>query len=129
MHLFVYGTLRRGQSNYKRLLEDKNGIEFVDNAKTINNYAMFTSGIPFVHKQPEISLIRGEVFMVWEKYIVKDLDALEGHRDGERQGYHRELTPVRLDNGADMLAWLYFYYGVHHGSIVQSGDWLDRNNK
>jgi gamma-glutamylcyclotransferase (GGCT)/AIG2-like uncharacterized protein YtfP len=28
-----------------------------------------------------------------------------------------------------MLAWLYFFYGVHHGSLIHSGDWLDRNHK
>lgn len=128
MHLFVYGTLRRGQSNYQRLLDGKEGFEFVGSATTANKYTMSSSGIPFVHKQPEMSLIRGEVFMVWDNKLIKSLDSLEGHQDGERQGYHRELTPVRLDNGVDMLAWLYFYYGIHHGTVVQSGDWLNRNN-
>ena len=77
IHFFVYGTLRRGQSNYQRLLDGKNGFKFIGYATTENKYTMLSSGIPFVHKQPETSLIRGEVIMVWEKYIVKDLDALE----------------------------------------------------
>jgi len=128
IHFFVYGTLRRGQSNYQRLLEGKEGFSFLGPAVTINKYTMFSSGIPFVHKQPEISVIKGEVFMVWDNKLIKSLDALEGHRDGERHGYHREKTPVRLDGGINMLAWLYFYYGVPHGTIVHSGDWLDRNN-
>jgi len=129
MNLFFYGTLRRGQSNYQRLLDGSEGFEFVGSAVTINKYTMFSSGIPFVHKQPETSFIKGEVFMVWDNKLVKSLDALEGHRDGERHGYHREQTPVRLDNGVNMLAWLYFFYGVPHGTIVQSGDWLNKNNK
>ena len=128
MNLFVYGTLRMGQSNYQRLLNGKEGFSFLGPAVTINKYTMLSSGIPFVHKQPATSVIIGEVIMVWNNKLIKSLDALEGHRDGERQGYHREQTPVRLDNGVNMLAWLYFYYGVHHGTIVQSGDWLDRNN-
>lgn len=37
--------------------------------------------------------------MVFDNKLIKSLDALEGHRDGERHGYHREQTPVRLDNG------------------------------
>ena len=129
MNLFVYGTLRMGQSNYQRLLDGKEGFSFLGPAVTINKYTMLSSGIPFVHKQPETSLIKGEVIMVWDNKLIKSLDALEGHRDGERQGYHREQTPVRLDNGVNTLAWLYFFYGIHHGSIVQSGDWLNRNNK
>ena len=129
MNFFVYGTLRRGQSNYQRLIDSKEGFEFVGPAVTINKYTMLSSGIPFVHKQPEASVIKGEVFMVWDNKLIKSLDALEGHRDGERQGYHREQTPVRLDNGMNMSAWIYFFYGVPHGSIVQSGDWLNRNNK
>lgn len=129
IHFFVYGTLRRGQSNYQRLLEDKKGFEFVGPAVTINKYTMFSSGIPFVHKQPATSVIKGEVIMVWNNKLIKSLDTLEGHRDGERHGYHREQTPVRLDNGINMVAWLYYFYGVPHGTIVQSGDWLDRNNK
>lgn len=127
MHFFVYGTLRRGQSNYQRLLDGNEGFEFVGPATTVNKYTMLSSGIPFVHKEPATSTIKGEVFMVWGNKLVKSMDALEGHRDGERQGYHREQTLVRLDNGVNMLAWLYFYYGVHHGTVVQSGDWLNRN--
>ena len=129
IHFFVYGTLRRGQSNYQRLLEDKKGFEFVGPAATVNKYTMYDSGIPFVHKQPATSTIKGEVIMVFDNKLIKSLDALEGHRDSERQGYHREQTPVRLDNGMNMSAWIYFFYGVPHGSIVQSGIWLNRNNK
>ena len=128
MNLFVYGTLRRGQSNYQRLLDGKEGFSFLSTATTVNKYTMLSSGIPFVHKQPATSTIKGEVIVVFDNKLIKSLDALEGHRDGERHGYHREQTPVRLDNGVNMLAWLYFYYGVHHGTVVQSGDWLDRNN-
>jgi len=129
MNFFVYGTLRRGQSNYQRLLEGKEGFKFIGPATTVNKYTMLSSGIPFVHKQPDTSVIKGEVFMVWNNELIKSLDTLEGHRAGQRQGYHREQTPVRLDNGINMVAWLYFFYGVPHGTIVQSGDWLDRNNK
>jgi len=128
MYFFVYGTLRRGQLNYQRLFDGKEGFEFIGPATTVSHYTMYNSGIPFVHKHPETSIIRGEVIMVFDNKLIKSLDALEGHRDGERQGYHREQTPVRLDNGVNMLAWLYFYYGVPHGTIVHSGDWLDRNN-
>jgi len=127
MNFFVYGTLRRGQVNYQRLLDGSEGFEFVGPATTVNKYTMLSSGIPFVHKHPETSTIRGEVIVVFDNKLIKSLDALEGHRDGERQGYHREHTPVLLDSGINILAWLYFFYGVPHGSIVQSGNWLDRN--
>ena len=128
MNLFFYGTLRRGQSNYQRLLDGKEGFSFLGPAVTINKYTMLSSGIPFVHKQPATSTIKGEVIMVFDNKLIKSLDALEGHRDGERQGYHREQTPIRLDNGMNMSAWIYFFYGVPHGSIVHSGDWFDSNN-
>jgi len=124
--LFVYGTLRKDCSNYKRFLYNKNGVTFISSGATINRFALYSSGIPFLHKLPELSSIFGDIFQITNPLVMKNIDALEGHRVGLKNGYHREVTPIILNNENTVLAWCYFYYGEKHGELIKSGDWLNR---
>lgn len=124
--LFVYGTLRKGCGNYDRYLSKNTGVKYIGPAVTTNRFTLYSASIPFLHKHPGLSQIYGDVFQICNPIIMKNIDALEGHRDNDKSGYHREVTPVLLENGQIIMAWCYFYYGEKYGNIVQSGDWLNR---
>ena len=105
MLVFVYGTLKKGQGNYFRLLHDKPGVRFVDEAVTVNKYSMKVSGIPYVSKKDKTHAVKitGHVFEV-EYDTLKRLDMLEGHPEW----YYREKIHVKCKNGAIVSAYIYF---------------------
>jgi len=115
--IFVYGTLKRGDGNYFRLLHNKKGAEFVDEAITIKTYSMIQSGIPYVSKNDtkHKSNIQGEVFKVSDE-VLYSLDMLEGHPDW----YYREKIPVKCTNGTVLNAFIYFNENGH-GVYVEDG--------
>ncbi len=123
---FVYGTLRPGLSNWRWALRQRPGVLHLGQGRTVEAYSLFTAGIPYVYREPAQSRIRGDLFVVNDRQVLVDLDQLEGHRDGVREGYHRELVPVELADGRAFQAWLYFHYAPRPlGKPVTSGDWLD----
>ena len=115
--LFVYGTLKRGDGNYFRLLHNKEGVEFVAKAVTVKKYSMMQSGIPYVSKNDENhkANIQGEVFKVSD-IVLSRIDILEGHPDW----YYREKIPVKCVNGTVMDAFIYFNESGH-GVYVEDG--------
>jgi gamma-glutamylcyclotransferase (GGCT)/AIG2-like uncharacterized protein YtfP len=97
--VFVYGTLKSGQSNH-RLLE---GAHYVGQAVTIRPFHLLDNGgFPVVideRKHP----VAGEVYEV-DGAILSNLDRLEGHPTW----YKREEVTVDLgDTGVQETAWMY----------------------
>ena len=76
--VFVYGTLKRGYSNYTRLLKD---AVFLGKATTKTKWTMVGEGMAFPYVLEEHSTLGnnvvGEVFAV-DSLELKDLDRLEG---------------------------------------------------
>lgn len=98
--VFVYGTLKKGFGNNYLLRDSK----FIGEATTVEKYALYISGIPFVTKDEKISHIQGEVFEVTKETLLK-LDSLEGHPNW----YKREEIFVTLNKSKKKLkAWIYF---------------------
>jgi len=114
--LFVYGTLRRGQGNHRLLDSSK----FIGNAKTKFRYALYGSGVPFLSRSRAISQVIGEVYSV-DDTTLKRLDQLEGHPDV----YKREQDEVVLEDGMELIAWIYFYDAAE-GNLIESGDFLHK---
>jgi gamma-glutamylaminecyclotransferase len=110
--LFVYGTLRIGGANH-HLLE---GALSHGQARTIDPYALYLGDYPYVAKSPPVSPIVGEVYAV-DARILELVDDLEEHPDW----YRREPVQVRLDNGGQLTAWLYFH-PQPRGRCLESGD-------
>lgn len=108
--VLVYGTLRRGFGNYRRLLEGRG--EFL--GETTVKGTMYS-----LHAYPAIQLkgdheIKCEAFKIDEQTL-KRLDALEGHPSF----YQR--TEVGSEYGA---ASIYTMAEIPRGSsVVESGDW------
>jgi gamma-glutamylcyclotransferase (GGCT)/AIG2-like uncharacterized protein YtfP len=60
--------------------------------------------------------------------VLRSLDEFEGYRatDPETSLYTRTLTPVRLDDGAIVDAWAYFYNApLGRAERIASGDYLE----
>ena len=100
-NVFVYGTLKRGFGN-SFLLRDSC---FVSEAETVDKYALYENGIPFVIKHKNDTRIKGELYRVSNKTLL-NLDILEGHP----VAYKRELIEVITIKSKHVIkAWLYFY--------------------
>src|SRR5664279_603082 len=76
--VFVYGTLRPGQGNYRRLLEGRSANERPAIAKGL---ALFGSGIPYAVKHPGARVIGTLITITPTLYgeVLADLDTLEGY--------------------------------------------------
>jgi gamma-glutamylcyclotransferase (GGCT)/AIG2-like uncharacterized protein YtfP len=97
--IFVYGTLKKGFSNHRLLEKDK----FISEAETIDKYAMYVHGIPYVNYDEPISEITGEIYQV-SKMSLLMIDLLEGHPSW----YYRKKIYVETDEGKVYKAWMYF---------------------
>ena len=99
----VYGTLRKGNSNYNHYLTKS---KYIGQGETLNSYLMTCpSSIPFVHPEPNPSgsNIVVDVFEVNSSTLAA-LDMLEGHP----HWYCREQTDIVLDSGESVRCWVYF---------------------
>ena len=117
--IFVYGTLRKRFNNH-HLLASSN---FIGAAKTVEKYTMYTSGIPFVAKSPEISHITGELYSVTPETLAC-VDELESYDplSPEKSWYVREEIEVICDDGEKEKAFIYFN-DKNMGRIICSGDY------
>lgn len=102
-HLFVYGTLKPGES-HAHLLERIGGSwhKASVRARLYPQGIGPTSGYPVVILDPQGDPIEGYVFSA--DYLPQhwsDLDDYEG------EGYRRVLTAVTLDEGGSLDAYIY----------------------
>ena len=97
--IFVYGTFGKGKE-ITTCSTDPNSLE---SQKPRKRYALYGSGIPFLSRAKAISQVTGEVYAV-DDATLKRLDQLEGHPDW----YKREQAEVVLQDGTELIAWIYF---------------------
>lgn len=130
---FVYGTLRPGQGNY-HLLE---GETTTEEHGIVHGYAMHSNGrfpylVPTGNKD---DIAHGTLIEVpHERYleIQARLDQLEGCRTGDkpsdRNHYNRILETVTVDDGVQILCWVYVPSSNLPSRLprVASGDWLNQ---
>ncbi|XP_066542678.1 gamma-glutamylaminecyclotransferase C-like [Hoplias malabaricus] len=81
-HIFVYGTLKKGQPNHSRMLDVANGkAEFLSHAHTVEKYPLVIAGkynIPFLLNVPgKGQQVQGEIYRVDDK-MLEFLDRFEG---------------------------------------------------
>lgn len=80
-HIFVYGTLKKGQPNHYRMFDGANGeAEFLASARTVQKYPLVIAGkynVPFLLDVPgEGHRVRGEIYRVDDR-MLKFLDDFE----------------------------------------------------
>lgn len=110
--VFVYGTLRHGQSNH-HLLERS---EWIGNHATPPIYDLYDLGsYPAVIEGH--SVIYGEIYRVDDETL-SQLDLLEE----VPVTYRREQIETPFG-----LAWMYLYQGNHQLDVlISSGDWCQK---
>lgn len=83
IHVFVYGTLKKGEPNHFYLTTTSNGFaEFVCNGKTSEKFPLIVAtkyNIPFLMNVPNVGhLINGEIYSV-DETMFEHLDELEDY--------------------------------------------------
>jgi gamma-glutamylcyclotransferase (GGCT)/AIG2-like uncharacterized protein YtfP len=128
--VFVYGTLRHGQSNY-HLLDGKTVSELPGSIGNVALYAL--PEYPMLTDGP--SVVRGELMTLDSRQyrsILSSLDFLEGYAPGnpvDQNTYNRLERIVTLDNGSQARAWVYLGNPVLMAEyclkfpLVVHGDW------
>lgn len=131
--VFVYGTLRPGQGNYRRILRDVTEAEY---PAMLTGHALYAAGVPFAVPMTGRA-VRGDLMVVraeeWAPTL-SELDALEGFRpDASRASslYVRTAcTVVYVNDGLPQAAeaWVYLAGGLvtfdELDVLVPGGDWL-----
>lgn len=108
--LFVYGTLRRGQPLARYL--DPVKARFVGEGNIVGR--LFDLGdYPGATPDPKrFSRVKGEVYELLEPAetlpVLDDVEGFDARRP-ERSLFERRSVTVRLEAGADLTAWVYFY--------------------
>ncbi|NLW44999.1 MAG: gamma-glutamylcyclotransferase [Syntrophomonadaceae bacterium] len=102
--VFVYGTLMRGEGNYRRFFQGNPEVEFVDEgvAEGLGLYNV-TKYYPGAVRE-EGAFTKGEVFRV-SRRVLRKLDRLEDEGDL----YIRQKMQVRLKSGTTVEAWVYLW--------------------
>ena len=102
----VYGTLKKGNSNYYHYLRNET---FIGKGTTTMKYPMIVPGLPYVIDKPgKGHLIDIDLFAVSDTKL-QELDRLEGHPTHYKR---REITV--LVKGRVYKAWLYFGQGQEY---------------
>ena len=111
--LFAYGTLMRGLTLH-RLLEGR--AEYLG-AGTVKARLLDLGSYPAaVHDAHGV--VTGEVHRVSEPWLWTVLDSAEGAQ------YHREEATVRVADGREFLAFIYWYVGpLDAGVPIPGGDY------
>lgn len=81
-HVFIYGTLKKGQPNYHNMLDTTKGsAKYLGQARTMDKYPLVIAGkynIPFLLNVPgEGQRVQGEIYSV-DDQMLKYLDWFEG---------------------------------------------------
>ena len=127
--VFVYGTLRRGQGNY-RLLSGRTAAE---HPAVLPGHALHDAGLPYVVPGSPTDQVVGELMVVDPgRYaeVLASLDRLEGFRPGCPSHYVRVAATARYRHGAEeraVEAWVYLAgdrFRASAATLVSSGDWL-----
>jgi gamma-glutamylcyclotransferase (GGCT)/AIG2-like uncharacterized protein YtfP len=126
MYLFVYGTLRFSDSLIKQgeLIHE---FEFIGNGKM--NAVMYDIGnYPGAREDDSGNELDGELFRIVNENSA--LDRLDQYENYDRLNekyceYIRRKTLVRMDDGKNQLAWVYWYNGdLHSKKRILENDYL-----
>lgn len=110
--VFVYGTLRSGQGNHRRLARAR----FLGEAQTAPRYTLISIGCPGLLEGGETAVF-GELYEV-DSSTLASLDQLEGHP------HFYERRPVDVPECPGAIA--YFLPAEEYATEprIESGDWV-----
>ncbi len=113
IHLFVYGTLLRGETYHHRLMEK---ARFLGKTSTAAGYELLDVGdFPAMVAGGE-GIVVGELYDI-DAPTLKAIDSLEGHP----LLYQR--TAISLDDGKEALGYLWSAGARGPYPFIPGGDW------
>lgn len=96
----VYGTLKKGYSNYWHYLS---GADYIGSGRTLNKYPLLIHGLPYLIDEVDRGYnVEVDVFAVSDARL-RELDRLEGHPNW----YRRKQIPINV-KGKTLTCWIYF---------------------
>ena len=124
-YLFVYGTLRR---KYDLKLKDRlmPFLEYVGQAKV--GAALYDLGrYPGAVKDKTGPEVIGDVFLIRDAArVLRVLDEYEGIQPDRKGEFIREKGRVRLRDGRQLPAWIYWYNADPAGKVrIRYKDYLN----
>ena len=124
--VFFYGTLMAGFDRRRRAGIDSK-LTYIGRGAI--NAALFDLGLyPAAVPAPE-GIVWGEVYAMAEpEAVIAALDDIEGFRpdDPDKSLYTRERAEVRMPDGSQHSAWVYFYNApLGQAPAIPSGDYLE----
>jgi len=117
--LFVYGTLRQGQTARSLIA---NQIKRCVSAHTAGSLYAFPMGYPGYTESDGTGTVVGEV--IWLTELAATFGLLDAY---EGQDFARIIRHVTLDSGESVWAWVYALAdpgAVKLGTLIQHGDWV-----
>jgi gamma-glutamylcyclotransferase (GGCT)/AIG2-like uncharacterized protein YtfP len=120
-HVFVYGTLRRGESNDINLLEPR--PTYID-AAVIEGKLYCLGWYPGLSVQTG-SLVQGEVYRIGAALELR-LDEIEGLLPEPNGEYSKRIRTVQLASGGCLVCLVYEIEPsalVEPRQIIEHGDW------
>lgn len=127
LKVFVYGTLKPGESNYQRYCAGK----VVEAQRAIALGQLFALPVGYPAMTQGDNPVQGYLLTFADREVLQHLDELEDCdplRPPEQNLYNRELIETKDPKGQSLgLAWAYFMtpHRVRHlgGVLIQSGWW------
>ena len=125
MLLFVYGSLRKG-FHHPAYAYISQHFDFISDAKVqgvLYDMGDYPAAVPA--DGGDNSTIEGEVYLINEPTpVFAVLDKYEG------EAYTRKLEPVKLPDGREVLAWVYWYTNPVTGKTrITDNDYLKYREK
>ncbi|MDX1642261.1 MAG: gamma-glutamylcyclotransferase family protein [Balneolaceae bacterium] len=125
-HIFVYGSLRREFRSPARKVLD-NHAEFVGEATLQGKLYMIDWYPGVVESNDPGDIVYGEVYKIKnENIVLTKLDRYEGcsPADPKPHQFTRKEKRVKLNNGKDLLAWVYLFVSdLSEKEQISSGDY------
>jgi len=124
IRVFVYGTLRPGQSHHNRIVSGCKVI--VTPAWTYGE--LYDLGWGFPAMTAGENEVYGDLLEFDDPGILRRIDRLEGFggKDHVNNFYCRREVQIFIE-GQELIAWAYFLSKTqileHHGKVITSGIW------
>lgn len=117
--LFVYGTLRKGQTARSLIA---NQITKTELASTSGSIYAFPMGYPGFTEGDGSGRVHGEV--IWLTELPATFGLLDAY---ESDDFARVIKLVTLASGEEIWTWIYTLAdpgAIKHGTLIPGGDWI-----
>ncbi|MCI0638639.1 MAG: gamma-glutamylcyclotransferase [Gemmataceae bacterium] len=126
LHLFVYGTLRRGSPHpMAQFLAQR--ARYVAGGRIQGRLYNFGRYPGLKPSTDNADWVVGDLYELHNEAIWAELDRYEDAESPQPGYFERELAAIALEDGSETNAWVYWFRGeVREGQHIASGDYLEK---